>query len=152
MILPRWGNGHYFAESVSGAMSQRGIGANDVIVHCLMELLFELASIIVIFVPCNPGFERFQPLHGQEDCAVVGDQEDTMHAKARARQIDNRDFLPAGSFFADIGRNAHRITPELSRKILRSTVAHSIALHVFDSRRQVKSSNMDQSNIIASKM
>lgn len=82
MILPRWGNGHYFAESVSGSLSQRGVGANDVIVHRLMELLFELASIIVIFVPCDPGFERFQSLHGQEDGAVVGDQEDTMHAKA----------------------------------------------------------------------
>lgn len=52
------------------------------IVHRLMEFLFELAAIIVIFVPCDPGFERFQPLHGQEDRAVVRDQEDTMHAEA----------------------------------------------------------------------
>ena len=84
------------------------------VVYSFVKALLEFAPIIIIIVPGNARFQRFEALHRQENGPVIGNQKDAVHPKAGTRQVDDGNPLLASTFFAYFSRDADRITLKLA--------------------------------------
>jgi len=112
------------SEIVSGPAAQHRVVADDMVIYRFVQPLFEFAAIIIVLVPSNSCFQRFQTFHGQENCPVVRYQKDTMHAKSGSRKVDNRYLLLACSLFTNFRRDTDRVSPEFTRMIVSLFLAH----------------------------
>ena len=72
----------------------------------------ERAAIFVALFPDNFDFKRCQLWQGHKNSAIQIEQNRTVQATSRLRQVDHLAFVASAAMFADFNRYIHMVTVE----------------------------------------